>query len=142
MWIGGWLAVTVLAGSLRGESQELRTRLTALLAGVQTRIIGPGALLTIGSGIVWSMAIVPTGSLEIRVAPVGLWTMTAAGMIGGILVLAVALPTAARLKAIAVTGTDGQTLPAFGQLKSKLMVVSYVAGACALVALFAAVIAP
>jgi hypothetical protein len=142
MWIGGWLTVTVLATSVRVESPQVRVTWAALRARVQTRIIGPGALLTVGSGMLWSMAIVGSGGGGSRTAPIGLWIMTVAGMVGGLLVAFVALPTAVRLRAVAVSSADGQVLPAFEQQKRRLTLVSFVAGVCALVSLFAAVLAP
>jgi len=68
--------------------------------------------------------------------------MTAAGFVGGFLIVFVAIPTAIKLKAIAVVGSDGQVLPLFERHKKRLDIVSAVAGICALVSLFASVLAP
>lgn len=136
------MAAMVMANRARGESQQVRVSLTALLAQLQAVIISPGALLTVGSGILWSMAIVGAGSVESRVAPIGLWIMTGAGLVGGFLIAVVAMPTAIKLKAIAVVGSDGQVLPLFERHKKRLDLVSAVAGICALVSLFASVLAP
>jgi len=141
MWIGGWLAMLLLVVKARSESPQVRASLFGVLARAYTVVIGPGAILTLGSGILWSMAIVGAGDMQSRVAPIGLWVMTAAGFVGGLLVVFVALPTAARLRSVAAPTADGQVLPAFEQQRKRLIAVSYVAGVLALVALFASVLA-
>ena len=140
MWIGGWLAMSLLVVKARGESPQVRASLFGVLARAHTVVIGPGAILTLGSGVLWSMAIVGAGDMQSRVAPIGLWMMTAAGFVGGLLIVFVALPTAVRLRAVAVPNSDGQMLPAFEQQRKRLIAVSFGAGALALVALFASVL--
>ncbi len=142
MWLGGWLTAAVVASGSRGDSQQVSVRVTALLTRVHAMIIAPGALLTVGSGILWSMAIAGGGGVESRIAPIGAWIMTVLGVLGGLLVAFVALPTALKLKSVAVTRADGQVLPAFEKQKRRLEIVSAVAGLCALASLFAAVLAP
>ena len=142
MWIGGGLAVAVLVAKARGESPQVRASLFGLLANVYTLVIGLGAFLTIGSGILWSMAIAGAGDIPSRVAPIGLWIMTAAGLVGGLLIAFVVLPTAVRMRAVAVATADGQMLPAFEQQRKRLLAVSCFAGVLAVVELFAAVLAP
>jgi hypothetical protein len=88
------------------------------------------------------MAIAGGGGVESRIAPIGAWIMTVLGVLGGLLVAFVALPTALKLKSVAVTRADGQVLPAFEKQKRRLEIVSAVAGLCALASLFAAVLAP
>jgi hypothetical protein len=142
MWLGGWLAAAVVASGSHGNSQQVSVRLTALLTRVHTMIIAPGAVLTVGSGILWSMAIGGVGGVESRIAPIGAWIMTVLGVLGGLLVAFVALPTALKLKSVAVTRADGQVLPVFEKHKMRLEIVSAVGGLCALASLFAAVLAP
>ncbi len=142
MWIGGWLAMSVLAMHARGETAQVRAGVFGLLARVHSIVIGPGAILTLVSGIMWSVAVAGGGEIQIRVAPVGLWVMTVAGFVGGLLIVVEALPTAARLRALAVPTADGQMLPAFEKQRKRLIVVSFVAGVLALVSMFAAVLAP
>ena len=128
--------------SERGVSLQARASLFGLVAKAHTAVIGPGALFTIGSGIMWSMAIVGAGDVQSRVAPIGLWVMTMAGFVGGLLVAFVALPTAVKLSAVAVPTADGNVLPVFERLRKRLIAVSFAAGVLALVSLFASVIAP
>lgn len=142
MWIGGWLVVSLFGKKAQSESLPARANLFGLLAGAFTVVIGPGAILTLGSGILWTMAIVGAGGVERRIAPAGLGVMTAAGFVGGLLIAFVALPSAARLRALAVPTADGQLLPVFERQRKRLMVVSSVAGVLALVSLAASVLAP
>ena len=142
MWLGGWLCVVVLVASERGDSTHVRTTLFKLVARVHTTVIVPGALFTLGSGVLWSMAIVGAGGVQSGVAPIGVLVMTAAGFVGGLLVVFVALPTAVKLKAVAVPTAAGKMLPVFERQRKRLIATSHIAGVLALVALFASVVAP
>jgi hypothetical protein len=142
LWVGGWLAAVLVTSSARDEPPQVRVRVAALVARVQTVLVGPGALLTVGSGILWTMALTGGGGIESRVAPIGTSIMTGTGILGGILVAVLAIPAALKLKAVAVTSDDGRVLPVFDQFEKRLNVVSAIAGVCALVSLFAAVLAP
>ena len=71
----------LMTSGARGESQRVRVSLAALLARVHVAIIGPGAIATIGSGILWSLAITGGSDVESRVAPMGAWIMTAVGIV-------------------------------------------------------------
>jgi len=141
MWIGGWIVASLMAGRARQEPPPVLASLYGVLANAFTVVIGPGAILTVGSGILWSMAIVGAGGVERRVAPAGLGVMTAAGFVGGLLIAFVALPAAARVRALAVPDADGQMHPAFERQRRRLTIVSGVAGALALVSLAASVLA-
>jgi hypothetical protein len=142
MWIGGWFVVLVLAAAERGESSQVRATLFGLVARAHTVVMVPGALLTLGSGIVWSMAIVGAGDVQARVAPLGVGVMTAAGFVGGLLIAFVALPSAVQLKAVAFPTADGKMLPVFERQRKRLIAASTVAGVLAVVSLFASVLAP
>ena len=138
----GWLAVALLTNGARSEAQNIRVTLAALATRAHLALIGPGALLTVGSGVLWSMAVVGSAGVESRVAPIGTLIMTAAGIVGGILVAVVAIPTALKVKATALTTEDGLVLPVFERQERRLKIVSTLAGFLALVSLAAAVVAP
>ena len=142
LWIGGWLSVALMTSGARGNSAQTRATIASLAAKVQIMLIGPGALVTLGSGILWSMAIVVGGGVESRVAPTGLWIMTGAGIVGSILVALFVIPIARKVRAVAVSGEEGRLLPVFDKLDKRLGLVSAVAGILALVSLGAAVLAP
>jgi hypothetical protein len=105
-------------------------------------VIVPGALLTLGSGVLWSLTIAGAGDVQNRVAPMGVWVMTAAGIVGALLIAFVALPTAVKLKAVAVPTAAEKMLPIFERQKKRLIAASHVAGVLALVSLLASALAP
>ena len=131
-----------LTTDVNRDDAQARVSLVSYLSRLQTVLIAPGAALTIGSGIMWSMALVGTGGYQSRVAPVGLSIMTAAGILGAVLVFAVTLPTARKLRFLSSVGGNGQMLAVFESLRRRLAIVSNIAGVCAVASLFASVLAP
>ncbi len=140
MWIGGALAAMVLAIKSRRESEEIQAGLFRMMTHVHTIVIGLGVLLTLGSGVVWTMRLVQQGGPESTSPTVGVWIMQATGLVGGALVLLVAIPTAMKLGGVAVTTEDGHLLPAFSHFRRRQMIVSSVAGVLAVVSLFTGVV--
>ncbi len=140
LWIGGALAAMVMAVGSRRESVEVRAGIFRLLTRVQTTVIGLGALLTLGSGILWTMWLIQSGGAEGGVLSPGVWVMQLAGLVGGVLVLFVAVPTAVKMGRLAVPTDDGHLLPVFEAFRKRQMVVSSVAGTLAVVSLFAGVV--
>jgi hypothetical protein len=142
MWLGGWLVAAVAVAHVRDETTDVRATTFGVVAKAFTTVIVPGAILTMGSGIMWSMALVNAGAVQSRVTPIGVIVMTAAGFVGGLLIVFVALPTAVKLRAVAVPTPTTQMLPVFEHLRKRLVVVSLVAGVLAALSLFGSVIAP
>jgi len=142
MWIGGALAAMVLAIRSRGESTEIQAGLFRLMTQVHTLVIGLGALMTLGSGVLWTMWLSQEGGAEATAAApsVGVWIMQATGLVGGALVLLVAIPTAVKLGGLAVTTEDGFLLPAFAHYRRRQMIVSSTAGVLAVLSLFTGVV--
>ncbi len=139
LWIGGAVTAMVLAFGARRESVEVRVGLFKLLTQVQTLVIGLGALLTAGTGIVWSMWLVQDGG-EPGTHSIGLWLMQGLGLLGAVLVLFVAVPTAVKVGGLAVATDDGQVLPAFEYLRRRQVLVSSVATVLAILSLFTGVV--
>jgi hypothetical protein len=139
LWIGGAVTAMVLAFGARRESVEVRLGLFRLLTQVQTLVIGLGALLTVGTGIVWSMWLVQDGG-EAGTHSIGLWLMQGLGLLGAVLVLFVAVPTAVKVGGLAVATDDGQVLPAFEYLRRRQVLVSSAATILAILSLFTGVV--
>ena len=139
MWIGGAMAAMLLEVNSRREKAELRVAVFRLLTQVQTLVVGLGSLLTLGSGVMWSMSMAQDAGANSATATVGTWIMVGIGMVGGVLVLLVVVPTAVKLGGLAVTTDDGALLPAFEYYRRRQTVVSAVAGAMALLSLLAGV---
>ncbi len=136
MWIGGALGAMVIALGARQESNEIRAGVFRLLARVQTSVIGLGALLVLASGVLLTMGLSGSGMGALLQEP-KLWVMIVVGLAAGLMVLFVALPTAVRMGGLAITSPKGELPPAFEVYRKRLMIVSCVAGALAVIALFA-----
>ena len=61
MWIGGGLAGMLLAFSARDESPQVRAGAFRILARLHTMVIGFGALLVLGSGVILTMTMYSEG---------------------------------------------------------------------------------
>jgi len=140
LWIGGAAAAILLAINMRRESAVIQASLYRLLTQVHTLVIGLGALLTLGTGVIWTMLLAQSGAAEEAAPSVGVWIMQGAGLIGGALVLLVGVPTAAKLGGLAVPTDDGRLLPAVDHYRRRQMLVSCVAGALAVLSLFTGVV--
>jgi uncharacterized membrane protein len=134
LWIGGGIAAMTLAISSRGEHPTLRAAIYRLLGRIQGVVIAPGAVLTVLSGLWLTMGMARVGRGE-ELGKAGLATMQGAGLIAGILVLFVALPTANLLARVSAPDEKGQLPPAFERLRKRQMIVSSVAGMLAVLAL-------
>ncbi len=139
MWIGGAMAAMLIEINSRRDAAELRVAVFRLLTQVQTLVVGLGSLLTLGSGVMWSMSMAQDAGANGATATVGTWIMVGVGLVGGVLVLLVVVPTAVKLGGLAVTTSEGALLPAFEHYRRRQTVVSSVAGAMALLSLLAGV---
>jgi hypothetical protein len=102
-------------------------------AAVQKAIVAPGALLTVLSGLILTFSVSGrTG--ELVGFNVALIVMQLAGLVGGLLSLTVALPTAAKLGRLDPVGPGSAY---FDELRQRQRVASSIAGILALVALVA-----
>ena len=136
LWIGGALAAMVLAIAARDEGPLVRVGLYRLLARVQTMIIGVGAILVVGTGILMTMELSQGPASELIRQP-RVWVMMVAGLVGGLMVLLIGLPTAIKLGGLAVTNDQGEVPAAFELYRRRQALVSSVAGALAVIALAA-----
>lgn len=137
LWIGGGIAAMTLALAARGESSDVRAGVYRLLARVHGVVIAPGALVTVVSGLWLTMTMARRGR-GAELSEPGLAAMQGLGIVAGILVLFVALPTANLLARVAEPEANGQLPPVFDRLRKRQAVVSSVAGALAVLALAAA----
>ncbi len=136
LWIGGAIASMVIAIGAQKESGEVRAGVYRLLARIQTSVVGLGALLVVASGFLLMMDY-STSGLEIMMREPSRWVMVLVGLLAGVIVLFVALPTAVRMGGLAVTSESGEMPRAFEIYRRRLEVISYVAGVLAIFALFA-----
>ncbi len=134
-WIGGGVAALVVAFGAREEPPEVQAGAYRILVRVHTMVIGLGALLVVGSGVLLMMSM-STGGLGDMMREPRLWVMIVTGLIGGMMVMFVGLPTAVRAGALAVASKTGDFPPAFAIYRRRLGVISTAAGALAVLSLF------
>ncbi|HXV86119.1 MAG TPA: DUF2269 family protein [Gemmatimonadales bacterium] len=137
LWIGGALAAMVMALAARQETVPVRAAVFRLLARVHSTVIAPGALVTVLTGLWLTMSLARQG-MGARLGDPGIAAMQALGLLAGLLVLLVGLPTAAKLARVADPGPDGTLSPAVERLRRRQAMVSSVAGALAILALVGA----
>jgi hypothetical protein len=136
MWIGGALAGMLIAFAAREESVIVRAGLFRTLAKLHTMVIGIGAMLAVTTGIVLTMWLTANGGGDIMREP-RLWVMQGAGLLGGILVMFMGLPTAVKMGGLAVVSPEGEMPAVFERYRKRQAVISSVAGVLAIVALLA-----
>ncbi|MDH3456805.1 MAG: hypothetical protein OER90_08190 [Gemmatimonadota bacterium] len=136
MWIGGGLAGLMIEMGVKQESVEVRAGAFRLLARLHTLVIGFGALLVLGSGVVLTMSLDTEGLGDLMREP-RLWVMIVAGLLAGFMVLFVGLPTASRMGALAVPSSKGELPPAFEMYRRRSAWITVISGTLAVIALLA-----
>jgi len=129
MWLGGGIAAMFVGIASRSEDRASMGAVVRALAVMQRRVVSPGAVLAVISGLV----------LTFKVAGMAapspwLMAMQGAGLVGALLNLAVMLPTANRAARIDPTGPNGAY---FDELRNRMRVTGMIAGPQGLIALVA-----
>ena len=133
MWLGGGLASMVAGIAAKREAREALGAIARAQSAIHKAIIGPGALLAVLSGLILTFSV--SGRLgELVGFSMWLMVMQGAGVLGALLVLLVALPTAAKLGRLDPTGPGGGY---FDELRQRQRIVGSIAGTLALIALVA-----
>jgi uncharacterized membrane protein len=132
MWIGGALAAMALAALLRSPDTGARAVIASALARVHGYVVAPGAVVTVITGLMLTMALVNMGMSQ-ALGRVGVIVMQAAGLIGAVLAVFVGLPTAQRLAR--VWYMESPSLELADKLQKRQAIVSSISGTLALVAL-------
>jgi hypothetical protein len=133
MWIGGAFAAMVAGIASKREDRAGLGAVVRSQAAVQKIIIAPGALLSVLSGLILTFSVAGrTG--ELVGFNLALVVMQGAGLVGALLTLMVALPTAAKLARLDPTG---QGAAYFDELRQRQKLITSIAGTLALAALVA-----
>lgn len=131
LWVGGAIASMVAGVSAKREGREGIGVVARAQAAIQKVLIGPGALLTVLSGLMLTFrATGMTGEL-LGFNP-WLVLMQAAGIVGALVALLISLPTASKLARL---DPAGQHAAYFDELRARQKVTSSIAGVLALAAL-------
>jgi uncharacterized membrane protein len=136
MWIGGTLAGLVVTSTAQEETAAVKAGAFRIVARLHTMVIGFGALLVLGSGVILTMALDTEGLGDLMRDP-KLWVMILTGIIAGLIVLFVGLPTASRLGALAVASDSGALPPALEIYRKRLGVLTMISGTLAVLSLLA-----
>src|SRR5262245_36884282 len=92
LWLGGGLASMVAGVAAKSFDPETRLSAYRVLGAVQRILVGPGAAAVLLSGFMLTMPYMRGGSV-----PGWLALMMLAGLVAGIVALALTVPTAAQL---------------------------------------------
>ena len=136
MWIGGELAGMMVAYGARDEPAQVRAGAFRLISRLYTVVIGFGALVVLGTGVLLTMSLDSGGLGDLMREP-RLWVMILAGIAAGLLVLFVGLPTASRMGALAVASKQGELPSGFEVYRKRQSVISKLSVGLAVTALLA-----
>jgi hypothetical protein len=132
MWLGGSIGAMFAAIAAKVETRQGLGAVVRAQASVQRLIIGPGALITVLSGLMLTLN-VNSRFGEPETAGPWLMVMQVTGLIAGLLTLFVIVPTGARLARM-----DPEThAAAFDRLRKRVRVVAMASGTLGLIALLA-----
>jgi hypothetical protein len=133
LWLGGGFAAMVLGIAGKREDRAGLGVTVRGQAAIQRRVIAPGALLAVLSGLILTFSVTGrTGELVGFSLP--LVVMQGTGILGALLTLLIALPTAAKLGRLDPSGPGAAH---FDELRQRQKVVTSISGTLALAALVA-----
>lgn len=136
LWLGGGMASMVVGVTAKHFAPDERLAAYRATGKVQTRLVGPGALLVVlTGGLLMMNSAYMTGG-----APPGwLGLMMAAGLIAALITLVVTMPAASRLARLELD-PRGELPEAFHGLRKRMVIFATIAGTLGLLALIAGTI--
>ena len=130
MWLGGGFSVMMLGIALKGAARENLGQGVRSIAVVQRRMILPGSLLTVVSGLVLTL-IVYGGPGAMGAITHWVMMMQAAGLLAALLTLIVMVPGANRLLRLDPIGQAAQ----FDALRGRQAMLGMITGLLGLISL-------
>jgi hypothetical protein len=131
-WLGGGIATMVAGVSAKRLGTVERLSAYSLIGAIQRILVGPGAIAVVLSGVILAQPYMKQGDV-----PAWLGLMMGSGILGAIGVVAISVPTAAKLARLEPDAT-GQLPAAFVTLRKRQVVAATIAGTFGLIAMFAA----
>lgn len=128
MWLGGGLSAMFVGIAAKREDRRGVGAMVRAQSALYKILIGPGALLTVLSGLILTLQRYSGGGSA------WLMTMQGTGILAALLVLFVAMPASSR---IARLDPEGPNAAYYDALRGRLRVVGIVAGTLGLIALLA-----
>jgi len=132
MWIGGGLSAMVAGVGMRRIDRALWGAVVDAQAAIYRVLVGPGAIITVLSGIIMTMEMY-NGLASGQSAP-WLGTMQLSGILGALMMLFGAMPAAMKLSRLEPLGADAA---AFDALRKRVAITASIGGTLALIALLA-----
>ena len=129
LWLGGGVAAMMLGLALRRASRDQLGQGARYLAVLYQRLMMPGSVLTVASGLILTMIIYGSGMGAVSHP---LMTMQAAGLLGAMLTLLMLVPNAGRLTRLDPV-TQAQQFDALRQRQARIGMLSGLLGLIALV---------
>ena len=133
-WLGGGWASMVAGLSTRGAPRSALAAIAQAQSAIQKRLIAPGAVLVVVSGLVLTVRFM--GAMSTPMSP-WLMAMQGAGLLGALVTLLVGLPTASRMARL---NPEGEHSAYFDELRGRFRIAGSVGGVLALIALVSAVV--
>jgi uncharacterized membrane protein len=130
-WLGGGLAVMLSGITAKYFPPDQRLAVYRIMAVITRNLVGTGAVLVVVSGFVLSVPYFSAAAMR-----AGLLAMEAFGFIGAIVVIAIVVPTAARLGRLDLD-PRGELPETFAGLRRRQAIFATLAGVLALLALVA-----
>ncbi len=130
LWLGGALAVMTLGLSLKRAPRDQLAQGVRFLALMNQRLILPGSVLTVASGLVLTMMMFGSAMGAVSHA---LMTMQGAGLVAALLTLLVLVPNSGRLTRLDPVAQAQQ----FDALRSRQATVGMISGFLGMLALVA-----
>ena len=132
LWLGGALASMVIGIAAKREDRHGLGAVVRSQSTLMKVAIGPGALLTVLSGLILTFSLTGTNA-EYTGFSLWLIIMQGAGLLAALLTLLISLPTATKLGRIDPAGDTGAY---FDELRQRQRIVASLSGVFGLIALF------
>ena len=136
LWLGGGIATMVAGVTAKKFAPRERLKAYKLTGAVHGLLVAPGAAAVVFSGVLLLLG-GPYMHAQSGMMPAWLNVMMGAGILGGIVAVALSLPAASRLGRLEVDAR-GELPPAFAALRKRQVLSATIAGSLGLAALFAA----
>jgi len=136
LWLGGGMASMVVGVTAKHFAPDERLAAYRATGKVQTRLVGPGALLVVLSGVILMM-----NSAYMQGGPPPGWLslMMLFGIIAALVTLFVTMPAASRLARLELD-PRGELPEAFQGLRKRMVIFATIAGTLGLLALISGTI--
>lgn len=139
LWIGGMVAAMVVSANARSATGAELNAAFRWAGRVYSLVVGPGALLTVITGLVLTMSLAQRAGAEVMAQP-SIWVMQVTGLVAGVLVLFVALPTSTNMARMADAAAGGELPASFGGMQRRLSVVVHIVAVLVVLSLFFGVV--